>query len=1345
MRQFTRPIRHALNNAQRRFIRSRSGSVLILVVALLVLMALIGTAFMTMAQFDRVASTQHTFNTEVDMLLDGVINQVKGVVGGDLFVNNQYRPATVANGAIVAQYNSGTIPSYNYYNGLGYGLENPLVVSGKMNGGNWWLANRIPALNTSDATPPNTLNNYPMWPFITGPINGSGQYDSPLWEAGAGPLPVNYTNRARLAPTATDIQLDGQFWPAFFNVPGYTKAILAADADGDGIADSGLVKLLTLDGVTYYAAVRIVDNSAGVDASIAQTPNPFSTYVPNQQMPGDLSPVNIDLEGMLVNSGSTYSSWSAPLDMYGPSATPASLSGPGLLPNFRFNKKNATTAQTLSPQPIADNNTPTPTVRSDFRYLPYAMTYPGANPISTSYVFDQQWLQLGRRLRHPGYAVRPASPTDTTALYQALPISETMTMARDFILRDPRISTASSSASVLEMRMPNSTFQSPYGMTYPTTPYQPIDAGNWFLQNFYYWSDFDGTRTSPPALTPTMPIRALLTSENPVSNFAPNKFNLNPTSTPFQFGDVVTSGGYKYVCICPGTTGPQALDQYWSDSNWAWEPWTNSPTKTSVNTATFQQLYAAYWAVMADQYTAPVGATPAQWAPAFPNTSGGEARMFRNPARSWYSAGGGVVTPSPLTPTQTMYLRSAIAAINTMQLRGGNQADYTTYGTQDVLSRTINIPDATGSPHYQANVYGVEKQPYLTHIYARNDPQQPTNDFMAVEFYNPFNTAITISGWKLGLVDRTNKGNLTVTTLDGTPTGKTLKLEVTSPSALTTIGAKSWVVLVSSLSPPSTVKLPATTANWYECTDLSKAFGKELVLMRPRLAKGTPISAGLANNKFQEGTSFNSATGEGGLYDWIPIDSYDFTNIKPTSLTTTPQEWQYLRPTDPASNKDWHFVYPGPWQVTAAATGTGTANPNPTWSATVVTAAPPPLTDLGPMGFGQVHGTPLTGGGVIYQDVALQVNNQDFGGPNKPSTTGANNSVPLGAFPRNGDILQTTFIGAYKLYDVSAGAPRLVELNTISDDSAMATAQDLTGKYQPIANAAVTAENIGRFCPIDGDDATTAGVAGVNDYLAASTNWRYHWASRIFDFLTVQAPQDDYLPNVDPWSADPNYFPNFRYRPADTYTQPVPVANVTTSANAGFANRFPTPVLPLTATSEDTAPVDGLVNVNTAPWRVLAAVPWVPATTANYRATNALIGIQLAFARDINGGTGVPHGPFKNLFDLGETMVGAKKLRDVLQTSNSSSFTLAQGNLTSTTVANDVKGDFLATFNTITRISNLVTTRSDSYTAYILVQGWRNAETAAPHLVVQRRAAIILDRSVVTPTNKLPNTTNVPQ
>jgi hypothetical protein len=76
------------------------------------------------------------------------------------------------------------------------------------------------------------------------------------------------------------------------------------------------------------------------------------------------------------------------------------------------------------------------------------------------------------------------------------------------------------------------------------------------------------------------------------------------------------------------------------------------------------------------------------------------------------------------------------------------------------------------------------------------------------------------------------------------------------------------------------------------------------------------------------------------------------------------------------------------------------------------------------------------------------------------------------------------------------------------------------------------------------------------------------------------------------------------------------------------------------------------------------------------------------------------------------------------------------GGGTANHMAND---DFEVRYLMLNRISNLVTTRSDTFTAYVVVQGWKNVNSAYPELVVQKRAAFILDRSgstTTTPTYK---------
>src|SRR5438874_9712183 len=79
------PLRRLVAAPSRRLRLARPGSVLILVVALLVLIALIGTAYISTARIDRYTAHQHSANTQVDLLLDGLINTVQSAITSDLF------------------------------------------------------------------------------------------------------------------------------------------------------------------------------------------------------------------------------------------------------------------------------------------------------------------------------------------------------------------------------------------------------------------------------------------------------------------------------------------------------------------------------------------------------------------------------------------------------------------------------------------------------------------------------------------------------------------------------------------------------------------------------------------------------------------------------------------------------------------------------------------------------------------------------------------------------------------------------------------------------------------------------------------------------------------------------------------------------------------------------------------------------------------------------------------------------------------------------------------------------------------------------------------------------------
>ena len=90
----------------------------------------------------------------------------------------------------------------------------------------------------------------------------------------------DYTERTMLRPVTKRLGPTGPFYPAFeFNADPTKRPsgeipptiILAADTDGDGIADANYFKLPVgrLNGLDYYAAIRIVDNNSAVNASTA--------------------------------------------------------------------------------------------------------------------------------------------------------------------------------------------------------------------------------------------------------------------------------------------------------------------------------------------------------------------------------------------------------------------------------------------------------------------------------------------------------------------------------------------------------------------------------------------------------------------------------------------------------------------------------------------------------------------------------------------------------------------------------------------------------------------------------------------------------------------------------------------------------------------------------------------------------------------------------------------------------------------------------------------------------------------------------------------------------------------
>jgi hypothetical protein len=146
-------------------------------------------------------------------------------------------------------------------------------------------------------------------------------------------------------------------------------------------------------------------------------------------------------------------------------------------------------------------------------------------------------------------------------------------------------------------------------------------------------------------------------------------------------------------------------------------------------------------------------------------------------------------------------------------------------------------------------------------------------------------------------------------------------------------------------------------------------------------------------------------------------------------------------------------------------------------------------------------------------------------------------------------------------------------------------------------------------------------------------------------------------------------------------------------------------------------------------------LPFVPSSVSGYAATNRQIAQNIVTYR-------LAHGPFTSIFDLNQVPDFQTAAAAVNSPSSSVGLLSPADPAFGTASPNtnpplggeeDYQGDCL----TLTRISNLITTRSDTFTIYIEVQGWQNVgmpTVANPTLaqpMITRRYAFIVDRSAI--------------
>ena len=445
----------------------KRGSVLIFVLGILLLLAIVATAFLGTSRSDRTATQQNANNTQVDLLLEGVVNAAKGQIVGD---------ETVPGGSVPENWDAITYSD---------GSLGPATNDN-------WLASRVPTTEDPNSVYAGNLlnnggNNPCWWLGISAPVLGDAHFETPYVPSGM--TTPQYTARNRIQPTY--VNFSGQNWPAM--IVGGT-AYLAADADGDGVADSGLFRIPVgqLSGLTYFGAVRIVDNNSAINLNTAMSKTFSFDGTGKGTLLASNNPADPKLAGAFVSDiglaeilrSWSFSSNSPQFDKMSSLQFSATVDEWQLLNKYRFGTtvvpvrpSGVVNITTSDNEPYDETSTGSATMvgnRADFQF---------------SSIGDALESQLGRRPNNPGETETGSAQNAKSSFVDSLMFTERFSIANASDMDSTAVPPTSSNDII--NALPFSLEKGPSGFV-NTQPYNGIGTTGvdaWFTQNFDYLSE----------------------------------------------------------------------------------------------------------------------------------------------------------------------------------------------------------------------------------------------------------------------------------------------------------------------------------------------------------------------------------------------------------------------------------------------------------------------------------------------------------------------------------------------------------------------------------------------------------------------------------------------------------------------------------------------------------------------------------------------------------------------------------------------------------------------------------------------------------------------------------------